>query len=42
MMCGKQPAATFAGEAFCERPVAWNAKARKFEFAPVSTVRMIQ
>ena len=42
MQCGKKPAANFASEAFCERPVAWNGKTRKFEFAPVSTVRMIQ
>jgi hypothetical protein len=40
--CGKPQAATFAEEAFCDRPLAWNAKARQFEFAPVSTVRMIQ
>lgn len=42
MQCGKKPAANFASEAFCERPVAWNGKARTFEFAPVSTVRMIE
>jgi hypothetical protein len=40
--CGKQPAATFAEESFCERPLKWNAGARKFEFAPVSTVKTIQ
>lgn len=40
--CGKKPAPDFASENFCERPIAWNAAARKFEFAPVSTVKMIQ
>ena len=40
--CGKKPAADFASESFCERPIAWNAAARKFDFAPVSTVKMIQ
>jgi hypothetical protein len=40
--CGKPPAADFASEAFCERPLAWNAAARKFEFAPVSAIKMIQ
>jgi hypothetical protein len=40
--CGKPPARDFASEAFCNRSIAWNGKAQKFEFAPVSTVRMIQ
>ena len=40
--CGKPPAKDFASENFCERPLAWNAKTRKFDFAPVSTVKMIQ
>ncbi len=40
--CGKKPAASFAEESFCERPLQWNAKTRKFDFAPVSTVKMIQ
>jgi hypothetical protein len=40
--CGKKPAKTFAEENFCERPIAWNAKAKKFDYAPVSTVKMIQ
>ncbi len=40
--CGKPPARDFASEAFCNRSVVWNAKAQKFEFAPVSTVRMIE
>jgi hypothetical protein len=40
--CGKKPAKDFASETFCDRPVVWNAKAQNFEFAPVSTVRLIQ
>jgi hypothetical protein len=40
--CGKPPARDFASENFCERALAWNAKTRKFDFAPVSTVKMIQ
>lgn len=42
MNCGKKPAATFAEEAFCERPIAWNAKTGKFDFAPVSAIKMVQ
>jgi hypothetical protein len=40
--CGKPPAPDFASENFCDRALVWNAKAKKFEYAPVSTVRMIQ
>lgn len=40
--CGRKPAADFASESFCERYVQWNAKTQKFDFAPVSTVKMIQ
>lgn len=40
--CGKPPAPDFASENFCERYIVWNAKAQKFDFAPVSTVKMIQ
>ena len=40
--CGRKPAKDFASEAFCDRPLVWNAKAKKFEYAPLSTVRMIQ
>ena len=39
--CGKPAAASFANEAFGERYVVWNAAARRFDFAPVSTVRTI-
>ncbi len=40
--CGKPPAKDFASESFCDRALAWNAGANKFEYAPVSTIRMIQ
>ena len=40
--CGKKPAADFASETFCDRPIVWNGKTRTFDFAPVSSVRMIQ
>ena len=40
--CGKPPAPDFAHENFCDRSLVWNAKAKKLEYAPVSTVRMIQ
>jgi len=40
--CGKQPARDFASESFCDRPLAWNAKSQKFDYAPVSSARMIQ
>jgi hypothetical protein len=40
--CGKPPVPDFAHENFCDRALVWNAKTRKFEYAPVSTVRMIQ
>ena len=40
--CGKPPAKDFASENFCDRAIVWNAKTRKFDFAPVSTVKMVQ
>jgi hypothetical protein len=40
--CGKQPAADFASESFCDRALSWNAAKKKFDYAPVSTVRMIE
>jgi hypothetical protein len=40
--CGKKPAADFASENFCDRAIVWNAKTKRFDYAPVSTVRMIQ
>jgi hypothetical protein len=40
--CGKPPAPDFAHESFCDRALAWNAKSKKFDFAPVATVRMIE
>jgi hypothetical protein len=40
--CGKPAAKDFASENFCDRALVWNAKTRKFDYAPVSTVKMIQ
>ena len=40
--CGKPPAPDFARENFCDRALVWNAKTKKFDFAPVATVRMIE
>jgi hypothetical protein len=40
--CGKKPAKDFASENFCDRSIVWNAKTQKFDWAPVSTVKMIQ
>ena len=40
--CGKKPAVDFASENFCDRALVWNAQTGKFDYAPVSTVRMIQ
>ena len=40
--CGKGQAADFASESFCDRPLAWNATKQAFEYAPVSTVKMIE
>ncbi len=40
--CGKKPAADFASENFCDRALVWNVQTKKFQYAPVSTVRMLQ
>ena len=40
--CGKKPAKDFASEAFCERPLVWNGTSKKFEYAPVAAVRMVE
>ena len=40
--CGKEPAADFASESFCDRPVVWNPKTQAFDYTPVSTVKMIE
>jgi hypothetical protein len=40
--CGKKPAPDFASENFCDRAIVWNAGTKKFDYAPVSTVRMIE
>lgn len=40
--CGRKPAKDFASERFCDRALVWKAAAGRFEYAPVSTVRMIE
>ena len=40
--CGRKPVASFANEAFCDRAIVWNGATKKFAYAPVSTVRMIE
>jgi hypothetical protein len=40
--CGKKPARDFASESFCERALTWNAKTKTLDYAPVSTVKMVQ
>ncbi len=40
--CGRKPAADFATESFCDRALVWNAQTMKFQYSPVSTVRMLQ
>ena len=40
--CGKPPAPDFARENFCDRKIVWNAASKRFDYAPVSTVRMIE
>ena len=40
--CGKKPAVDFASENFCDRALNWDAQTRKFQYAPVATVRMLQ
>ena len=40
--CGKKPATDFATENFCERALVWSVRTKRFEYAPVATVRMIQ
>ena len=40
--CGRKPAVDFASENFCDRALVWDAKAGKFQYAPVATVRMLE
>lgn len=42
VLCGRKPAKDFASESFCDRALMWKSATGKFEYAPVSTVRMIQ
>jgi hypothetical protein len=39
--CGGARAEAFAYEQFCQRAIRWNAKTRRFDYAPVSTARKI-
>lgn len=39
--CGQPTAASFSQEKFCDRRILWSATTGKFEYAPVSTVRML-
>ncbi len=40
--CGKKRAVDFASEKFCDRSLVWQGATKKFEFAPISTVKMIE
>lgn len=40
--CGRERAEVFADETFCDRAIDWNAPAKRFEYAPLDTVRIIQ
>ena len=40
--CGRPQAASFAEESFCDRAIVWDAAAGRFDYAPVTTVRMIK
>lgn len=40
--CGKKRARDFSSENFCNRSILWNPATRKFDYAPVATVRMIE
>ncbi len=40
--CGRPRAATFAEETFCNRAIEWNAAGKRFDYAPVATIRLIE
>jgi hypothetical protein len=40
--CGKRSAKDFASESFCDRPLNWSAKDKKFVWAPVREAKMVQ
>jgi hypothetical protein len=40
--CGSPPARDFASETFCDRALVWNGPTGRFDYAPVSTVRLIK
>ena len=41
-LCGQKTSPDFANERWCERPIAWTAATQKFDFAPLSKVKMLQ
>jgi hypothetical protein len=40
--CGRSRAETFAEETFCDRAIVWNADTRRFDYAPLETIRLIE
>jgi hypothetical protein len=40
--CGRPRAETFAEETFCDRAIVWNAATRRFDYAPLETIRLIE
>lgn len=40
--CGQPAARDFASERFCERPLRWNARTGRFDYAPLSMARMLR
>ena len=40
--CGKPRAEYFSEESFCDRAIEWNRDTGRFQYAPLSTVRMIE
>ena len=40
--CGQPQAASFSEESFCNRAIVWDAVSRRFNYAPVNSVRMIK
>ena len=40
--CGRPRAEVFADETFCDRAIAWQAGAARFDYAPLDTVRLIK
>lgn len=40
--CGRPHAETFAEETFCNRALVWNTTTRRFELAPLATIRLVE